>query len=192
MLGPHGLALTPAREKDKQMTEQATTQSNADNQPTAPAGNTAPEAPKPDNTPVDWEAKYKETLAEARKHEDRAKQNFDKAQKWDKYESEINPQQAQKIAELENEIATYKINGLRSEIAAKYNLNPVLAKRLSGSTAEELEADAKELQEAFGSEEPGKHTPPKPTKQQGTTSNTTVPAGGLSKQDFLNYLKTQQ
>ena len=38
--------------------------------------------------PVDFEAKYKEALAQSRKWEERAKANKDKADKWDAYETE--------------------------------------------------------------------------------------------------------
>ena len=41
---------------------------------------------EPQGAEVDWEAKYKEAVAQSRKWEERAKANKDKADKWDAYE----------------------------------------------------------------------------------------------------------
>ena len=38
--------------------------------------------------PIDWEARYKEAVAESRKWESRSKANKEKADKWDAYEQE--------------------------------------------------------------------------------------------------------
>src|SRR5690606_16801818 len=51
-----------------------------------------------------------------------------------------------KVAELQAKVNELETRGLRDSVARKYNLPDALAKRLTGSTAEELEADAKELQ----------------------------------------------
>src|SRR5690606_1703614 len=51
-----------------------------------------------------------------------------------------------KVAELQAKVKELETRGLRDSVARKYNLPDALAKRLTGSTAEELEADAKELQ----------------------------------------------
>ncbi|WP_438470778.1 hypothetical protein [Streptomyces asiaticus] len=49
-------------------------------------------------------------------------------------------------AELRGQIETLERQILLSNVAAKYELPPALAKRLTGATEAELEADAKELQ----------------------------------------------
>ena len=49
-------------------------------------------------------------------------------------------------AELKGQIETLERTILLRDVAAKYELPEALAKRLTGSTPEELEADAKELQ----------------------------------------------
>ena len=46
---------------------------------------------------VDWEAKYKEAVAQSRKWESRAKANSDKAAKWDEYEQQ-GMSEAEKLA----------------------------------------------------------------------------------------------
>ena len=46
---------------------------------------------------IDWEAKYKEAVAQSRKWEDRAKANKEKADRWDAYEAE-GMSEAEKLA----------------------------------------------------------------------------------------------
>lgn len=61
--------------------------------------------------PVDFEAKYKEALAQSRKWEDRAKANKEKADKWDAYETEgmTEAEKATKrAAELQAELDSLK------------------------------------------------------------------------------------
>lgn len=55
----------------------------------------------------------------------------------------------ERLTAAEKRAADAEIRALRLEIGAKYGLTPAQAKRLIGSTAEELEADAKELLESF-------------------------------------------
>lgn len=47
-----------------------------------------PTEQEPQGTEVDWEAKYKEAVAQSRKWEDRAKANKDKADRWDAQQQE--------------------------------------------------------------------------------------------------------
>lgn len=62
---------------------------------------------------------------------------------------------------------------LRLEVAAAKGLTPAQAKRLVGTTQEELEADADELLTTFGSQPPAPGTPPSPKP-----SPTAPPRGG--------------
>jgi hypothetical protein len=71
---------------------------------------------EPQGAEVDWEAKYKEAVAQSRKWEDRAKANRDKAAKWDEYEqqgmSEV--EKLTKRAEsAEAELAQYRAEAQR-------------------------------------------------------------------------------
>ena len=65
---------------------------------------------------VDWEAKYKEAVAQSRKWESRAKANSDKAAKWDEYEQQ-GMSEAEKLAKraesAEAELAQLKADAQR-------------------------------------------------------------------------------
>lgn len=54
-----------------------------------------------------------------------------------------------RVAELEKGLRDAEMARLRAEVAQEMGLNKAQAKRLQGNTIEELEADAKELLEAF-------------------------------------------
>lgn len=56
---------------------------------------------------------------------------------------------AARLADMEKQIADRDAKLLRSEVAAAKGLTPAQAKRLAGSTKEELESDADEILEAF-------------------------------------------
>ncbi|ATI18631.1 scaffolding protein [Streptomyces phage Amethyst] len=57
-------------------------------------------------------------------------------------------------SELKGQIETLERQILLKDVAAKYELPEALAKRLTGTTPEELEADAKELQKLVAAPEP--------------------------------------
>jgi len=92
----------------------------------------------------------------ARHHEDRAKANADAAIKLKQIEdagkSEIERLTEQQRAS-EARAAEAESRALRLEVAAEKGLTPVQAKRLVGSTREELESDADELLATFKSED---------------------------------------
>jgi len=66
----------------------------------------------------------------------------------DKDKSETDKLREQ-VEQLKSEASTNAAKALRAEIAAERGLTPAQAKRLVGSTREELEADADEILEAF-------------------------------------------
>lgn len=71
---------------------------------------------EPQGAEVDWEAKYKEAVAQSRKWEERAKANKDKADKWDEYEQQgmSEAEKVQKRAEAaEAELAQLKAEAKR-------------------------------------------------------------------------------
>ncbi|ATI18873.1 scaffolding protein [Streptomyces phage Janus] len=57
-------------------------------------------------------------------------------------------------SELRGQIEALERQILLNDVAAKYELPPALAKRLTGTTAEELDADAKELQKLVAPSQP--------------------------------------
>lgn len=157
-------------------------------EPTPVANEAAPvesiettEEAKPEVT--DWQA-------ESRKWEDRSKANFEKAKKADLFETSEKPALNKRIAELELENNSIRLDTLKKSIAAQYELPESLIKRLTGSNAEELEADAKELAETLGSKVPTKPAV-KPVKNQGLTDVEAKKGTSLTKEEFQAYFKAQ-
>lgn len=62
----------------------------------------------------------------------------------------------EKLTAAEQRAQAAELHSLRLEVAFSQGLTPAQAKRLVGTTREELEADAKELLESFGGGEPPK------------------------------------
>lgn len=116
-----------------------------DDQTTPPADpSEVPPTPPPagDQDPAAEAEKWKQL---ARKHEQRAKENADKAKKYDDFE-EASKSEQQKLAErasrAEAELAAALLKAERAEIAAAKGVPVEL---LAGSTREELEAAADKL-----------------------------------------------
>lgn len=97
---------------------------------------------------VDWKAEAEKWKALSRKNEEEAKKLRPAAQKLQEIEeaskSELEKSQA-RLAELERVAAERESAALRAEVALAKGLTPTQAKRLVGSTREELETDADEL-----------------------------------------------
>ncbi len=89
----------------------------------------------------------------ARKHEANAKRNATAAEKLRQLEDK-DKTESQRVTErattAEKERDEAKSSLLRLEVAIEKGLSPAQARRLQGSTKEELEIDADELLEAFG------------------------------------------
>lgn len=128
-----------------------------------------PDAPddKPDETSEldKARAEVEKWKALARKNESQAKSNADAAKRLseieDSQKSEVE-KAAAKVAEAETRAAEAEAKALRLEIAAEKGLDGKHLRYLTGATREELEANAAQLLEDFGStDEPGdKPTPP--------------------------------
>lgn len=95
----------------------------------------------------------------SRKHEDQAKENAAAADELKKVKesSQSDEQRRQaaeaehskKLKDLEEKLEDEAKARLRAEVAAEKGLKPGQAKRLAGSTREELEADADDILENF-------------------------------------------
>jgi hypothetical protein len=129
-------------EQETPSTEETTTEETVE---TPPEG----ETPKGDETPSTEEAPAEEVLrkkltdanAEAANYRTKLRETEAKlssAKTVEEFEAAT--------AELKGQIETLERTILLNNVAAKYELPEVLAKRLNGATPEELEADAKELQ----------------------------------------------
>jgi hypothetical protein len=99
-------------------------------------------------TEPDWKAEAEKWKAFSRKNEETAKANSGAAKRLAELEeankSEIEKAQARAEA-AEKELNTSRLDALRAQVALDKKLTPSQAKRLVGSTREELEADADEL-----------------------------------------------
>lgn len=101
----------------------------------------------------DWQAEAAKWKAFARKHEDTAKANADKARRFDEFEESQKTEQqrlADRATAAEAKVAEIEARALRAEVAAAKGIPVGL---LSGSTQEELEASADALL-AFRGEKP--------------------------------------
>ena len=108
--------------------------------------------PEPQGDTTDWKAEARKWEARAKASHAEAKANADAAKRLKEMEdadkSEV--QRANEaVAAAEKRANEAEAKALRAEIAAEKGLTLSQAKRLIGSTREELEADADELLEAF-------------------------------------------
>ena len=115
----------------------------------------------------------KAKLATVESERDAALARINEAQNAGKSESE---KLAGQLADLEKKLADSDQRALRAEVVAAKGLTPAQAKRLSGATREELEADADELLEAFPSASGGAGAPP--SQQPRATGGSGHLAGG--------------
>lgn len=161
--------------------------------------NPDPNAPDPEAEPFDEErakAKIAKANAEAANLRKRLKEAEDKAARLDELEnadkSEVEKLTA-KLAEYERKAQEAEQRALRAEVAAAKGLTAAQAKRLVGSSLEELEADADELLESFKPQEGndgGTPPPPdgKPREHLRSGSDPTVPLNG---DPLLDSVKTK-
>lgn len=130
-------------------------------------GTPDPEPPAaPAGSEKDWQAEADKWKALARKHETSAKSNADKAKKFDELEESQKSEQQKLADQLEAaraESAKATAAQLRLEVALEKAPEGMsvaqirkLARRLTGSTQEELEADAEELFADFAPSDDGK------------------------------------
>lgn len=105
-----------------------------------------------DTDDKDWKAEAEKWKALARKHEDQAKANYAELEKLktasDSSKSEVD-KLAERLAAAEKRLAEADARAMRAEVAAVKGLTEAQARRLQGSTREELEADADELLSLF-------------------------------------------
>jgi hypothetical protein len=125
------------------MTEETSTETQATATETGEQQETP--KPKPTETVEFWKQK-------AREQEARAKANAEAATKLQQFEDR-DKTEAQRLTEraeaAEKRAAEIEVHALRLEVAAEKGLTPAQAKRLVGSTREELDADAAELLDTF-------------------------------------------
>ena len=128
--------------------------------PTNPTPDPAPEptpAPEPSATDALGDAGKKALDAERREKRAAEKRAADLETRLKEFEDR-DKSEAQKLAEraeaAERRLAEVEAQSLRLEVAAEKGLTPAQARRLLGSTREELETDADELLASFRQSEP--------------------------------------
>jgi hypothetical protein len=131
--------------------------------PEAPETGTESDEDEDDGTPFDAaraKAKIAKTNSEAKSLRDRLKAAEDKVKAFE----DSNKTEAEKTAERLKKAEADAAEALKLRVALDKGLTYTQAKRLVGSTVEELEADADELLESFGGKEktPNTKVPGKP------------------------------
>ena len=119
---------------------------------TDPAGEDVPAA-EPDS-PEEFDAeraksKISKANAEAKALRDRLKAAEEKIAKYDDAQKSESERATERLTAAEKRAAEAEDRLMRLEIATEKGLTPAQAKRLIGSTREEMEADADELLRAF-------------------------------------------
>lgn len=148
----------------------------------APAGEevtATSETANAENPEVNLEEKtLEEWKAHARKHEDRwkAAEKFQEdAQKWREYQEQQKPieeRNAEKLAQLEAEATEAKVKLLKYEVATEKGIPADVLNHLKGNNRQELEEAADAIISLMADKT--KPQTPKPTAEQGKTTNTEV------------------
>lgn len=92
-------------------------------------------------------------------------------QEWQK----LAEKRAAELEAMKAELANERLNFLRTAIGTEFKLPPVIARRLTGSTEDELRADAKAIAAEMKLDQPATE-PPKPEAAPAPTANPFTPA----------------
>lgn len=122
---------------------------DVDDAPVVESGNANPE-----NLNLLNEVKKWKTFA--RRHEQRAKENYEKLQEFEDAQKSDIEKLSERAARAEQEREQASLQVARMQIAIDYKLTMDEAKRLQGSTPEELEEDAEELMKLLQARESAK------------------------------------
>jgi len=136
----------------------------------------ADSTPAPVESEKDWRVEAEKWKEYARTWEQRAKENRDALDKLRQMTSAGDSELAdlrKRVESAEKRAEELEVKALRAEVAAAKGLTEAQAKRLRGSTREELLADAEDLLAAFGKadEEPeDDRRPPKENLRPGASN----------------------
>lgn len=138
-------------------TEADAPETDADTPPDTPPEPPVDDGRLPDDHPLVT------TLGKVKSEREELRRELKELRDRDKSESE---KLTDRITEAEQRAARAEQALMRAEVASAKGLSAAQAKRLSGDTREELEADADELLETFGAkEEPEERPPGRPTER---------------------------
>lgn len=119
-------------------TEETIELDDVDDTPAVESGSVNPEFLNLQNEVKKWKTF-------ARRHEQRAKENYDKLQEFEDAQKSDIEKLSERAAKAEQDRAEASLQVARMQIAIDYKLTMDEAKRLQGKTPEELEEDAEEL-----------------------------------------------
>jgi hypothetical protein len=141
--------------------------------PTDPPAGDPPADPKPDPKPDADQLgdAGKKALAAEREQRKAAEKELAKYRKADQDRVDADKTEAEKRAAAEQRATDAEMRATRLEVAHEKGLTPAQAKRLVGTTKEELEADADEILRDFPTA-PAKPAGPKPDPSQGARGET--------------------
>lgn len=108
-----------------------------------------------DGQETDWKAEAEKWKSLSRKHEARAKENFEKASEYDKYlESQKSEQekQAEAYAKLQAERDEAMTSAALAQAALKYGLSAEDMELISGGSADDIESRAERLANRLASQ----------------------------------------
>ena len=149
-------------------------------QPEDPAGGNDPDTRTgAGDDPAAEVDRLRAELRKARHWEERAKANADAAERLkeieDSKKTELEKLTEQQAA-AERRAAEAEQRAMRLEVAAAKGLTPAQAKRLVGTTVDELEADAEELLASFRTEEEERGDPDLPRRPRERLRSGSKPA----------------
>jgi hypothetical protein len=124
-----------------------------------------PADPKPDADPLGDAGK--KALAAERDARKAAEKELAKYRKAEQDKADADKSESEKRAAAEQRAEAAEQRAMRLEVAAEKGLTPAQAKRLVGTTRDEIEADADEIIRDFPTA-PAKPTAPKPDPSQGS------------------------
>lgn len=151
-----------------------------------PAGD-PPAEPKPETDPLGEAGK--KALAAERDARKAAEKELAKYRKAEQEKAEADKTEAEKRAAAEQRAADAELRATRLEVAHAKGLTPAQAKRLVGTTKEELEADADEILRDFPTAQ-AKPGAPKPDPSQGPRGETKTRPTSLGAAVAQHYTAT--
>lgn len=143
---------------------------------------------KPSETDgTDWKAEAEKWKALSRKNEGNSKVNQDELEKVKQELTEKNQELLtfKGIADENDKLKVTIVDLQRAQVAAEKGLSETLKKRLTGSTIEEMLADADDLLEGFKSSKTSKSTMP----LQGISGSEITGRGSIAREKLASRLK---
>lgn len=121
---------------------------------------------------ADWRKKTRDLEKRLKEIEDAQTQKHDAELKEQAKWQELAEKRESELKQLQADLATERLNGIRMRVGSELKLPPALVARLQGATEDEIRADATALAKELGLDKPAE------TTQQARSQNTTTAAPG--------------